>query len=210
MFDPQRILVLAPHTDDGELGCGAAIAKFCGEGIEVFYAAFSLCSRSLPAGLPSDTLEKECKNATGILGIDPSRLILFNYEVREFPASRQAILEEMTRLNKAIQPELVFLPAAADIHQDHRVIHEEGLRAFKNSSLAGYELPWNNDRFHTRLFIRVSEAQLEKKIASLKSYTSQAHRNYMQPEFTRSLARVRGVQAHTAYAEAFEVYKWLV
>ena len=93
MMDPKKILVLAPHTDDGELGCGGTIAKFCSEGKEVYYAAFCLCSKSLPENLAADTLEQECKKATAALGIPASRLILFNYEVRELPASRQQVLE---------------------------------------------------------------------------------------------------------------------
>ncbi len=41
----QRILVLAPHTDDGEFGCGGSIAKFIEAGKEVFYAAFSTAEK---------------------------------------------------------------------------------------------------------------------------------------------------------------------
>ncbi|MEO6613206.1 MAG: PIG-L deacetylase family protein [Chitinophagaceae bacterium] len=207
MIDPKKILVLAPHTDDGELGCGGTIAKFCSEGREVYYAAFCLCSRSLPEGLPADTLEQECKKATTALGIPASRLILFNYPVRELPASRQQVLEELLALNKQINPDMVLLPAASDVHQDHQVIHQEGMRAFKNTSFAGYELPWNNYSFRTSFFIRLSEAELAKKIKALKTYTSQSHRNYMQEDFIRSLAKVRGVQCNSDYAEAFEVYK---
>jgi LmbE family N-acetylglucosaminyl deacetylase len=207
MFNPKKILVLAPHTDDGELGCGGSIAKFCAEGKEVFYAAFCLCSKSLPEHLPPDTLAEECKKATSILGIPSSNLILFDYEVRELPASRQKILEELLQLNKKINPDLVFLPAASDIHQDHQTIHQEGIRAFKNVSIAGYELPWNNNSFTTNFFIQLTETALNKKIASLRSYQSQAHRNYMQEDFTRSLAKVRGVQSNNEYAEAFEIYR---
>lgn len=210
MFDAQRILVLAPHTDDGELGCGGSIAKFCAAGKEVYYAAFCLCSKSLPAGLPADTLEQECRKATATLGIPAERLILFNYEVRNLPQSRQHILEELLQLHNRIRPELVLLPAASDIHQDHQVIHQEGMRAFKNVTFAGYELPWNNYSFHTNFFIRLSENELDKKVEALRAYQSQSHRNYMQEEFIRSLARVRGVQANSAYAEAFEIYKWIV
>ena len=36
-----RVLVLAPHTDDGELGCGGTISRMVEEGREVYYAAFS-------------------------------------------------------------------------------------------------------------------------------------------------------------------------
>ena len=210
MFDPKKILVLAPHTDDGELGCGGSIARFCAEGKEVYYAAFCLCSKSLPDNLPANTLELECKKATAVLGIPASNLILFNYEVRELPAARQKILEELLQLNKTLAPDMVLLPAASDIHQDHQVIHQEGMRAFKNTTLAGYELPWNNYSFHTNFFMQLSPNELDKKITSLKMYQSQSHRNYMQEDFIRSLAKVRGVQCNSEYAEAFEVYKWIV
>lgn len=210
MFDPKKILVLAPHTDDGELGCGGTIAKFCAEGREVYYAAFCLCSKSLPAALPDNTLEQECRKATAILGITPANLILFNYEVRELPQSRQQILEELLKLNKDINPDMVLLPAASDVHQDHQVIHQEGMRAFKNTTFAGYELPWNNYSFRTSFFNRLQENHVAKKIESLKAYQSQAHRNYMQEDFILSLAAVRGVQCNSKYAEAFEIYKLIV
>ncbi|HUR65941.1 MAG TPA: PIG-L deacetylase family protein [Chitinophagaceae bacterium] len=207
MIDPKKILVLAPHTDDGELGCGGTIARFCAEGKQVFYAAFCLCSRSLPANTPGNTLENECRKATAVLGIDPGNLILFNYEVRDLPASRQKILEELLELNKRINPDMVLLPAASDVHQDHQVIHQEGMRAFKNTTFAGYELPWNNYSFRTNFFMKLSKRELDKKVAALKAYQSQSHRNYMQEDFIRSLAKVRGVQCNSEYAEAFEIYK---
>lgn len=209
MFNPKKILVLAPHTDDGELGCGGSITRFCAEGKDIYYAAFCLCSKSLPANLPANTLELECKKATAVLGIPAPNLILFNYEVRELPAARQKILEELLQLNKTLVPDMVLLPASSDIHQDHQVIHQEGMRAFKNTTLAGYELPWNNYSFHTNFFIRLSQNDLDKKAESLKAYQSQQHRNYMQEDFIRSLAKVRGVQCNSEYAEAFEVYKWM-
>jgi LmbE family N-acetylglucosaminyl deacetylase len=207
MFDPKKILVLSPHTDDGELGCGGSIAKFIQEGKEVWYAAFSLCSKSLPVGFPGDTLEHECKKATALLGIPSANVILFDFEVRVFPKHRQEILEELVSLNKKIAPDLVFIPAVADIHQDHGVMHEEALRAFKNCSLLGYELPWNHPPFTSPFFINLSADDIAKKSAALKEYHSQTHRNYMQEDFIRSLAKVRGVQSNTEFAEAFEVYK---
>ncbi len=210
MFDPKKILVLAPHTDDGELGCGGTIAKFCEEGCTVYYAAFCLCAKSLPAHLAPTTLADECKKATALLGIKPADLFLFDYEVRELPQARQQVLDELLKLKAAIDPDLVFLPAASDIHQDHQVIHQEGLRAFKNCSVAGYELPWNNSSFRTDCFIRLTEKQLLQKTEALKAYGSQSHRNYMNEDFTRSLTKVRGVQCNSTYAEAFEIYKLMV
>jgi LmbE family N-acetylglucosaminyl deacetylase len=207
MFDPKTILVLAPHTDDGELGCGGSIVKFIAEEKQVHYAAFSLCSKSLPPGLAEDTLAHECKQATALLGIPNENLTLFDFEVRRFPEFRQKILEELIKLNKRINPGLVLIPSAGDIHQDHGVIHTEALRAFKNSTLLGYELPWNHAQFRSTCFISLPANDIAKKIEALKAYQSQSHRSYMQEDFIRALAKVRGVQANTEYAEAFEVYK---
>lgn len=206
MFDPQKILILAPHTDDGELGCGGTIAKFCAEGREVHYVAFCSVPQP-PSAVDEHTLKLECKKATSILGIPASRLKIRNYVIRELPEKRNKILQEMLELNTEIKPDLVLLPAVSDIHQDHQVIHQEGMRAFKNTSFAGYELPWNNYSIHTNFFIRLTEAEINKKIESLKVYESQASKNYMTAEFIRSLAKVRGVQANSMYAEAFEVYR---
>lgn len=207
MQEKNRILVLAPHTDDGELGCGGTIARYCAAGKEVFYAAFSLCAKSLPDHLPTHTLADECKKATAVLGIRPANLVLFDYPVREFSTVRQQVLEDLVRLSKTIAPDLVLLPAKGDIHQDHQVICQEGLRAFKYVSIAGYELPWNNTSFQPTWFSPVSEDDLLRKTNALKAYQSQAHRNYMQPDFIRSLAKVRGVQCNSGYAEAFEIYR---
>ena len=206
-MDKQRILVLAPHTDDGELGCGGSINKYCKEDKEVYYVAFSICSRSLPAGLAPDTLAKEVKNATDVLGLKPNHLITFDFDVRTFKTLRQEILEEIVRIGKEIKPDLVFVPSPTDIHQDHQVISEEGLRAFKNTTILGYEMPWNNLAFNTRCFIKLDEEHIQAKVHALMKYESQKHRAYLNDEFIRSLAITRGVQIGTRYAEAFEVIR---
>ena len=87
----------------------------------------------------------------------------------------------------------------------------EALRAFKNSaSIIGYELPWNHINFSSVMFIPLEERHIEKKIEALKAYTSQSHREYMNPEFIRGLAKVRGLQINRKYAEAMEVYRWIM
>lgn len=205
MLHSKNILILAPHTDDGELGCGAAIAKYIAQGKQVTYVAFSTCSQSLPEHLPADTLAAECRKATTALGIQNLRL--FDFEVRMLLFHRQEILEALIKLNQQLQPEVVFIPAQYDVHQDHQVVYAEGLRAFKNCNVLGYELPWNNFQFSPTYFEKISEHDLSKKLNALAEYHSQSQRKYMSPEFIRSLATVRGIQANTAFAEAFEVYR---
>jgi LmbE family N-acetylglucosaminyl deacetylase len=205
-----RILVLAPHTDDGEVGCGGSIHKFLGEGSQVFYAAFSTARKSLRSGLPPDILEKEVKAATQSLGIPPDNLLLFDYEVRMFPKYRQEILEDLIRLKEEIAPDLVFTPSPTDIHQDHRVIADESLRAFKRVTVLGYEEPWNNIVFVTRNFIKLRKTDVQAKVDALKCYRSQMHRSYFTEDFVWSLARMRGTQIENEYAEAFEVLRFIM
>lgn len=204
MVNPKRVLVLAPHTDDGELGCGGSIAKLLEQGAEVFYTAFSTADESVPSHFPKNQLEIEVKAATKELGIPPDNLIIFKYQVRKLNYVRQEILEELIRLRPMIKPDLVFMPASNDIHQDHRTIYEEGLRAFKHSSLLGYELIWNNLSFLANTFIGLEERHIALKIKALSAYQTQEGRQYMSPSFIRSLAVVRGVQSGLPLAEAFE------
>ncbi|MEM2175060.1 MAG: PIG-L deacetylase family protein [Candidatus Micrarchaeia archaeon] len=208
--DFRVIVVLAPHTDDGELGCGGSIVKLLEEGKEVYYVAFSTAETSVPEGFPKNILELEVREATRILGISPSNLIVYKYEVRKLNYVRQEILEELVKIRKEINPDLIFMPSSYDIHQDHQTVAMEGIRAFKRSSILGYELPWNNIRFNTQAFIKLEKRHIIRKIEALKAYKSQSHRDYLKDEFMWSLARTRGVQIGVEYAEAFEVIRWLI
>lgn len=98
-----NILVLAPHTDDGELGLGGTISKLIELGKKVTYVAFSTAQQSVPEGFPKDILKTEVKKATAQLGISPENLIIYNYEVRKLGYVRQEILEELIRLKKSEQ-----------------------------------------------------------------------------------------------------------
>lgn len=207
----ERVLVLAPHTDDGEFGCGGVIAKLAQEEKkQVYYMAFSACEQSVLPQFPEDILITEVKEATKILGVDPHHLILHDFPVRTFNFNRQDILQIMINIRNEIQPDLVFMPSLNDLHQDHNTIAIEGLRAFKFSSIFCYEIPWNNITFNTSCFVHLEELQIQRKVAALKSYKSQAHKSYASEDFVRSLARTRGVQAGVKYAETFDVLRLIV
>lgn len=209
MNNKKTILVLAPHTDDGELGCGGSIARMIEEGKEVYYAAFSTCRRSLPENLAPDTLEKELKLATAVLGIPEKNLIVFDYDVRHFSQHRQQILEDMVTLQRKLNPDMVLMPGSNDLHQDHQIIHNEGLRAYKSATILGYELPWNNLVFQTNCFLKLKPEHLRKKMDALLEYKSQLKRNYLNEQFIYGLATTRGVQIGEQYAEAFQVMKYI-
>ena len=141
------MLVLAPHTDDGEFGCGGTMARLVEAGVE----ATTTPSRSRPArcrpGFAPDTLAREVREATKELGIPEEQLRVHDFDVRTFPEHRQDILELLVTLWEELKPDAVFQPSPHDVHQDHQTIAQEGLRAFKRTTVLGYEIPWNNFDF---------------------------------------------------------------
>jgi N-acetylglucosamine malate deacetylase 1 len=203
----KRALVLAPHTDDGEFGCGGTMARLVEEGAEVRYVAFSIATRSLPEGFAPDTLRHEVGAATSELGIPGEQLTVHDFDVRTFPDHRQEILELLIELWNDWQPDVVFQPSLHDIHQDHQTIAAEGLRAFKRTTILGYEIPWNNLDFAYQAYIALEKRHLERKAAALQCYASQQHRRYAEPEYVWNLARTHGINVNRDYAEVFQVYR---
>ena len=208
MLSANKILILSPHTDDGEFGCGASIARFVKEGKEVHYAAFSIAEDSVPDPFPRDILATEVEEATKVLGI--SKLHISTYPVRRLAYYRQEILEKLVRLGEEVDPDLVFMPSLNDIHQDHTTVAHEGLRAFKKKTILCYELPWNNITFSNSCFIRFGEEELEKKMTAMECYNSQKWRGYATSGFIRSLAITRGTQIGGVLAEVFEVLRLVI
>ena len=202
-----RALVLAPHTDDGEFGCGGTMARLVEAGCEVRYVAFSIATRSLPEGFAPDTLAREVLEATAELGIPEANLTVHDFDVRTFPSRRQEILELLVTLWEEWRPDVVFQPSHHDVHQDHQTIAQEGLRAFKRTTILGYEIPWNNFDFSYGAYIALEQRHVERKVAAVRRYASQQHRRYADEEYIWNLARVHGTNVNRDFAEVFQVYR---
>ena len=89
--DMRRVLVLAPHTDDGELGCGASIAQFVEAGASVFLATSSIADESLPEGLSAGTLARELRASTAVTGIPQENVLVYVYDF--------ALVDDIARAN---------------------------------------------------------------------------------------------------------------
>lgn len=81
----QNILILAPHTDDGELGYGGTMAKYLEEEKNIICAEFSIAEESVPANFPRDILATEFYNAMKIYGLQDENIISFHFSVRNIP-----------------------------------------------------------------------------------------------------------------------------
>jgi N-acetylglucosamine malate deacetylase 1 len=205
-----KVLFLCPHPDDAEFSSGGTIAKLIENGVEIHYAVFSMCEKSIPKGFPKGSIKKELLNASKFMGIKKEFLYMFDFEVRVFPQYRQEILEEMVKLNRSVKPDLVFLPSVSDIHQDHKTIYDEGIRAFKQCCLLSYEMPWNNFVFLSNMYVALEERHVKKKIDTLKLYKTQYFRQYSDEEYLRSLLKIKGMQISKKFAETFQILRWKI
>lgn len=208
MHSFKKALILVPHTDDGEIGAGGLINKLIEEGTQVYYVAFSICEDSIPEGLPKNILADEVMLATAELGIPAENVLIYNFQVRVFPTYRQSILDCMITLQRDIAPDLVIMPAKFDCHQDHITIYQEGLRAFKSSTMLGYEIPWNNIQFEANLLVQLQERHIDAKVKAFSMYKSQGFRSY-EPKELKILSEARGLQIKEKYAEAYNIIRCL-
>lgn len=196
-----RVLVLSPHPDDAEFGCGATMATLVG-GCEAVVHLLITRSEYTKGG---ESLLDEFKKSNEILGVPVCIKGLMQH--RYLSQTRQALLQHLIDVREQFHPDTVFMPCLDDIHQDHAAVAAEALRAFKHCDLLGYDILWNNIAFQSQAFFVIEEWALEKKIEAIMAYKSQERRHYFDPELIRAAARMRGAQAGVKYAESFSNYR---
>lgn len=108
-----KIVVVAPHPDDAELGMGGTIARLVAEGHDVLIVDMT-DGEPTPAG----TLEKrvsEAREADRILGTRRVNLGLPNRRLEHTVAARHALAAVLRRE----RCEILFAPHPEDVHPDH-------------------------------------------------------------------------------------------
>jgi LmbE family N-acetylglucosaminyl deacetylase len=143
--------------------------------------------------------------------LNATKVYDLTYERRTLPTFRQGVLDDMIQFRDRLEPDLVLIPCATDDHQDHATVHAEAVRAFKHTTVLGYELPWNNRSCSLPLYVSLTPQHIARKVELLACYESQQDKRYMAPNFVKSLAYVRAVQSdRLPFAEAFEVVRAIV
>jgi N-acetylglucosamine malate deacetylase 1 len=200
----KKILFVGAHTDD-ECCCAGTLSRFLEEGSEVYLAIFSFCEQdSKELGFSEDILRSEFKCSINTIGIENNNTYTLNYPVRNFPQYRQEILDDLISIKKKVNPDLVLIPSSIDIHQDHKTIHEEGMRAFTHSSILGYETPKNLLPQKHICYINFKKKHFKIKENCRSCYQSQDKRSGIDREIKLLLTRIRGSQVGCEYAEGYE------
>jgi LmbE family N-acetylglucosaminyl deacetylase len=205
----RTVLFLGAHPDDIEFGAAGTLARLKRLGHVCDVAVFSRCEKSLPSKYPRDQLVSEMGASMKVLGVDQSAVL--DFPVREFPAFRQAILEELFKICSARKYSMVFAPSSADIHQDHSTLSNEVTRAFQDTRILHYEIARNRPDFFPVAYIEITREDLRAKLDAVQCYKSQIELrpHVSDPRILEGLARVRGMQIKAEFAEAFEVSRYV-
>lgn len=201
-FFGKSLLFLGAHPDDIELGCGAFIAGMIGKA-DIFCYTFSDNQKN-PSLLH---LVAEHTNSMHTLGLHDDQFELGSFETRRFPDARQEILEKMIALRRKHQPEIVFVHTAQDLHQDHQIVTQEAMRAFRGTTVLGFDVLRSSYGFFPHFLAEVSEDDLNKKIAALAEYKTYQDRYYFSPDIMRATAIRHGALAERGFAEGFDIIR---
>jgi len=201
-FYGQRVCFIGAHPDDIEIGSGALIAHIAGQ-TEVLCITLSDNQKN-PA---LKNVVEEQYRSMAILGVQEKNLIVGQFETRRFPHFRQEILEYLIEFNHQYQPEIVFTHTRADIHQDHATVTEEVLRAFRGTTVLGFDVLRSSYGFFPNFLVEVTEQNVDTKIRALAEYKTYANKYYFDPGITRATVIRHGALAERPYAEGFDILR---
>lgn len=200
---PRSILVVAPHPDDEVIGVGGTAARSLRLGGRVHFALGSWRTKSRLT---------EAKEAAKVLG--GATVHAFGQVPVDLTPERELVrwLEELI---DSVKPEVLLVPEDA-IHGEHRAWHRASLAATRPS---GGTLRWRPPRVwcweapadqwgpsvRQNVFVTLESIDLDRKLDAMRCHESQLRRppSERAPETLDALARLRGAQSGTLFAEAF-------
>lgn len=201
-FFGKRVLFIGAHPDDIELGAGALIHHIAPIS-DILCMTFSDNQKN---PLLKSIVEEHYASMK-VLGIPQEKLILGKITTREFPDARQEILETMLRLRHEFDPEVIFVHSKQDVHQDHNVITDEALRAYRGLTVLGFDVIRSSYGFFPHFLVEVSEKDVDKKVEALAHYKTYADRYYFNPELLRAIMVRHGALAERSFAEGFDILR---
>jgi len=197
-----RILALGAHCDDIEIGAGGTLLSLAAAHPGMRVRAVVLTS----------TPDRAAETRAALPQFVPDAEL--DLTIHELPDGRLpqhwgAVKDILESVRRDTDPDLILAPSPTDAHQDHRLLGELVTTAFRDHLVLGYEiLKWDGDVGRPGFYSPLSADRLARKIELLqKYYPSQHGRSWFDEESFRALARLRGVECHSPYAEAFSCRK---
>jgi LmbE family N-acetylglucosaminyl deacetylase len=201
----RSVVALGAHPDDIEIAAGGTLLSLAqnNPGVRVHYV--------LLTGVPSRRAEAQAAAAAFL----PGASVTFGlYELPDgrLPAHWAEVKEILHAESSRLTADLVLSPWTGDAHQDHRVVAEQVPTVFRDQLVLQYEIPkWDGDLGRPNLYLPLSDEVARRKVELLHaSFPSQKARDWWDDEVFLGLARLRGMECRSRYAEAFHCHKAVV
>ncbi|MEU6971269.1 PIG-L deacetylase family protein [Kitasatospora aureofaciens] len=197
------IAAVGAHCDDIAIGAGGTLLTVChaNPGLRVDALVLS-------GGGSEREQEERAALAAFCPGAD-LRLTVLKLPDGRLPAHWDEAKAAVEELRARCEPDVVLAPRTDDAHQDHRGLAELMPTAFRDHLVLGYEIvKWDADLGRPTAYQPLSTETAERKARLLQEhYASQRHRPWYDREAFLGLARIRGIECHARYAEAFAATK---
>jgi LmbE family N-acetylglucosaminyl deacetylase len=202
---PGCVLAIGAHPDDIEIGAGGTLLTLAGNqpGLKVRYVVLTgTADRQQEARQAARAFLPGADLTVGVHDLPEGRMPALWAQAKE-------ILEDVAR---SCSPDLILAPSRHDAHQDHRVIGEIVPTVFRDHLYLAYEIPkWDGDLGRPSMYVPLAAGIARRKVELLhKCFPSQRHRDWWDDEVFLGLARLRGVECHAPYAEAFSCAKSVI
>jgi LmbE family N-acetylglucosaminyl deacetylase len=198
----KKLCFIGAHPDDIELGCGALINN-----VRTYSDVLCITLSDNQQNPLLQNLVQEHYNSMAVLGVSRENVRLESFTTRRFPEARQEILEYMLAVRKDFQPDIVFVHTKSDIHQDHSTITEEALRAFRGTTVLGFDVLRSTHGFFPSFLVEVNQEDVNAKINALSEYKTYRDKYYFNSEITRATCIRHGALAERPYAEGFDILR---
>ncbi|MEU1228448.1 PIG-L deacetylase family protein [Streptomyces sp. NPDC005828] len=198
-----RIVAVGAHCDDIAIGAGGTLLTLC-----LARPGVRVDALVLSGGGTEREQEERAALAAFCPGAD-LRLTVLKLPDGRMPAHWEEAKSAVEELRGRTEPDLVLAPRTEDAHQDHRGLAQLIPTAFRDHLVLGYEIvKWDADLGRPVAYQPLSPEIAEQKVRLLQEhYPSQRHRPWYDREAFLGLARIRGIESQTRYAEAFAVTK---
>ena len=225
-FSNERLLVIAPHSDDEVLGCGGLISKIKKAGGKVYVLIFNLGFEKDDTKESQEKRKKEVQDAMSILNVDDFHLVHDqpdnNRDLDAKPLhSLIEIIESTSTVSlEKIEPTMVAIPTIFSHHQDHVHVHNACIAALRPIStpvsdiVLSYEAPehsrWSAAGvFEPNFFVEIDDV-IDQKIQAFSKYKSQIRPGGRDADSIRNQAKYRGQEVGKNLCEAFYVHRFIL
>lgn len=196
-----NVVAVGAHPDDIEIGAGGSIALHEARGDHVRFLILTSGEKLSDPG----RREAEAEEAAEILNVDDVRFL--EYDDTAVPYDGE-LVERIDKHCQEVDADRAYIHTEEDTHQDHRNAALSSIAATRNTDeVLAFESPSTRSSFDPQYYNSLSEGFLERKIEAIRSHESQQEKKYLEAEAMKGLARFRGRQANTRYAEAFQVIR---